>query len=233
MCHTDKIRFFGETGAYSKFSEEVDGLLFDCTEPARIVAVLPDIYGLTDFYKGYASFLSNAGARVYLTNPWSEFGELPEPTREAAYARRQKLRDRTHCDALEEFLAAKQVDAIVGFCIGGNFSFEMARRGFDQTNIAIYPLPWGMDNQDAIQPAFSYMSELDQDVTILMGEADHLAGPDNIERIRTISSENESLILHLYEGSNHGFFTDIDGDDEKLKANAADGIDKVHRILFG
>ncbi|MGI9262947.1 MAG: dienelactone hydrolase family protein, partial [Woeseiaceae bacterium] len=170
---------------------------------------------------------------VYLTNPWSEFGELPEPTREAAYERRHLLHDRAHCDALELFLAAKNIDAMVGFCIGGNFSFEMARRGFERTNISIYPLPWGMDNQDAIAPAFDYMPDLTDDVTILMGEADHLAGPENIEKLKTIVAVNDRLTLHLYPGSNHGFFTDIDGDDESLKANAADGIAKVNQILFG
>jgi len=233
MCHTDKIRYFGETGAFAEFSDEVDGLLFQGENPVLNIAVLPDIYGLTDFYKGYASYLSRAGARVYLTNPWGEFGELAEPTREAAYERRHKLHDHAHCDALEVFLAAKNLDAIVGFCIGGNFSFEMARRGFDRTNISIYPLPWGMANQDAIAPAFDYMPELEEDVTILMGEADHLAGPDNIEKLRLIVGDNPSLTLHLYEGSNHGFFTDIDGDDEKLEANAKDGIAKVNGILFG
>ena len=233
MCHTDEIQYFGATGPYSAFSDEVDGLLFQGDNASLNVAVLPDIYGLTDFYKGYASYLSKRGARVYLTNPWSEFGELPEPTREAAYERRHKLHDHAHCDALEVFLAARNIDAIVGFCIGGNFSFEMARRGFDRTNISIYPLPWGMDNQDVISPAFDYMPELAQDVTILMGESDHLAGPENIEKLKKIVDGNDKLTLHLYSGSNHGFFTAIDGDDEKLRANAKDGIEKVNGILFG
>ena len=32
-----------------------------------------------------------------------------------------------------------------------------ARRQFAGTNIAIYPLPWGMANQDEIAPVFEYM----------------------------------------------------------------------------
>ena len=65
-----------------------------------------------------------------------------------------------------------------------------------------------------------------------MGEADHLAGPDNIQKMRDIVAENSNLTMRLYEGSNHGFFTDIDGDDDNLKANAKDAIDKVTSILF-
>jgi len=232
MCHTQSIAYFGEMQEYREFSNAVDGLLFSGNDERNRVAVLPDIYGLTDFYKGYASYLSGFGARAYLTNPWSEFGELAEPTREAAYERRHLLRDREHCDRLLEFLAAENINAVVGFCIGGNFAFELARRGYAGTIIAIYPLPWGMANQDEITPAFEYMPSLEKDVTILMGAADHLAGPDNIRKMRDIVTGNSHLTLHLYDGSNHGFFTDIDGDDEKLKGNAKDAIDRVTQILF-
>jgi carboxymethylenebutenolidase len=232
VCHKHKIRFFGELGHYENFSRELDGVVFKDANPGKKIAILPDIYGLTDFYKGYASYVAGFGARTYLTNPWSEFGDLPEATREAAYERRHKLKDREHCDRLEEFLASENIETVIGFCLGGNFVFELARRGFDGTLIAIYPLPWGMANQDEIAPAFDYMPTLDKEVTILMGEADHLAGPDNIQKLKDIVADNPNLTLHLYEGSNHGFFTDIDGDDKKLQGNARDAIDKVSAILF-
>ena len=109
---------------------------------------------------------------------------------------------------------------------------ERARRGYAGTLIAVYPLPWGMANQDEIAPAFEYMPTLTTAVTILMGEADHLAGPDNIQKLKDIAAVNENLTLHLYAGSNHGFFADIDGDGEKLQGNAQDAIDKVTAILF-
>ena len=232
MCHTNKIEYFGDFNQCKLFSAEVDGLFYPASDAARKVAVLPDIYGLTDFYKGYASYVSGFGANTWLTNPWSPFGELPEPTREAAYERRHKLKDREHCDQLELFLASEGIDAVVGFCIGGNFVLELARRGYSGTLIAVYPLPWGMANQDEIAPAFDYMPSLEKEVTILMGKADHLAGPDNIKKLQDVVAGNDNLILHLYEGSNHGFFTDIEGDDEKLKENAKDGIDKVTNVLF-
>ncbi len=232
MCHKDGVRFFGRLQKFTKFSDTVDGLSFGKDAAASRVAVLPDIYGLTNFYKGYASYLADFGAQVFLTNPWSEFGELAESTREAAYERRGKLKDREHCDHLETFLSSKKIETVVGFCLGGNFVFELARRGFRGTLIAIYPLPWGMKNQDEITPAFEYMPTLSTKVTIFMGSADHLAGPDNIRELENVVSENGNLTLHLYKGSNHGFFTDIDGEDQKLKLNAKDAIDKINKMLF-
>lgn len=232
MCHKDRIRFFGDPGQSEDFSGVLDGVAFGTAGDGRKIAILPDIYGLTDFYKGYASYVAGFSAQVFLANPWSQFGELAEPTRDAAYERRHKLKDNEYCDQLKLFLASEAIDAIVGFCIGGNFAFEMARRGYEGTIIAVYPLPWGMSNQDEIAPAFDFMPALSKDVTILMGAADHLAGPENIEKMKSIVAGNAQLTMHLYDESNHGFFTDIDGTDEKLVDNARDAIDRVTKILF-
>ncbi len=231
MCHTQEIEFFGNTLEYSNFSEIIDGITFG--GEGRTIAILPDIYGLTDFYKGYASYLAKQGATVHLVNPWSGLGDDPNVTRDEAYVRRAKLKDKEYCDRLEQFLKASKVGAIVGFCLGGNFSLELAKRGYSGTNISVYPLPWGMDNQDKIEPAFDYMPGLAKPVRIFMGEADHLAGPDNIEKLKSIVTANDHLTLNLYEGSNHGFFTDIDGDEEQLKNNAYDAITRINGILFG
>jgi carboxymethylenebutenolidase len=231
MCHTNKISLFGNAIAPEPLDDGVEGLQYQGADATRRIAVLPDIYGLTDFYKGYASYVASQGTTSFLINPWAPFGELPEMTRDAAYERRHKLRDKKHCDELEQFLGRAQIDTIIGFCIGGNFAFELARRGYHGTVIAIYPLPWGMDNADPIAPAFDYMQTLDTNVTILMGGADQLAGPANIGRLQRAVEKNDKLTLHLYAGSDHGFFTDVDGSDESLKNNAMNGIRVVTEII--
>ena len=231
MCHSDRIEYFGELKEHSEFSHIVDGLHFQ--ESGRKITILPDIYGLTDFYIGYASYLCRQGADVYLANPWSGLGGTSTMSREDTYVRRAKLKDKSYCDKVEQFLCDQNIDAVVGFCLGGNFGLEMAKRGYDKTNISIYPLPWGMDNQDKIEPAFDYMGSLAHKVNIFMGEADHLAGPDNINKLCDIVSQNQNLTLDLYKGSNHGFFTDLNGEDGPLRNNALDAIDKVNQILFG
>jgi carboxymethylenebutenolidase len=232
MCHTDKIDYFGDSLTAEPFAAEVAGLRYGTSDFGKRVAVLPDIYGLTDFYKGYASYIANQGAQTWLVNPWAPYGDPPELTREAAYERRHKLRDSEHCDQLDTFLANANIDTIVGFCIGGNFAFELARRGYKGTIVAVYPLPWGMANDDALTPAFEFMPTLEKHVTILMGDADQLAGPENIDRLVNTVKHNDKLELHLYAGSNHGFFTDLLGDDEALRNNALDAIEKINRIIY-
>ncbi len=230
MCHTKKIDFFGNLMEYKELSEQVEAIRFGGS--GRRIAILPDIFGLTDFYRGYASYIANFGADVFLVNPWAEFGGPRDISRDAAYDRRAKIKDKEYCDHLELFLAEQNIDAVVGFCLGGNFALELARRGYAGTNVSIYPLPWGMDNQDKITPAFEFMPTLSKEVTIFMGEADHLAGAENIRKIIDQVAMNDKLTLNLYSGSNHGFFTDIDGEDEQLKENALDAITKVNHILF-
>ena len=124
MCHTSKIEIFGGLLDAREFAGDVDGLVFEGGETGKRIAILPDIYGLTDFYKGYASYVAGFGARTYLTDPWSAFGELAEPTREAAYERRHKLKDREHCDHLESFLTSEKIDAIVSFELLATISFS-------------------------------------------------------------------------------------------------------------
>ncbi len=224
MCHTRELSFFGGVGAPSPYAGEVTALRYGDDDAPRRIAVLPDIYGVTPFYQGFSSFLADQGARVDLVNPWEPFGDLPEMTREAAYERRPRIRDRAFCDDVERYLSKQHVETVVGFCIGGNFLLELVRRGYRGDSFAYYPLPWGMPNQDAIDPAFEYMPELAHPVTILMGVEDPLAGPENIERLRSVCTANPALDLHLYEKSGHGFLTDLESEDDALRNNALDAM---------
>ena len=232
MCHIRKLSLCPDEQQVSEYTGVVSALRYASAGGSRRIALLPDIYGVTPFYKGLASLLSDRGAVVYLVDPWQPFGELPEMTREAAWARRHHLRDRAFCDELNAFLDQEGIDTIVGFCIGGNFVLELVRRGYRGTCCAFYPLPWGMANDDGLQPPFEYMEGLDHEVTILMGERDPLAGPENIRRLREVCARNPAMDLHLYGVSGHGFLADVDSDQETLRSNARAALDVVLNRVF-
>lgn len=232
MCHIRKLSLCPDEQQVSEYTGAVSALRYANAGGSRRIALLPDIYGVTPFYKGLASLLSDRGAIVYLVDPWHPFGELPEMTREAAWARRHHLRDRAFCDELEAFLGQEGIDTIVGFCIGGNFVLELVRRGYRGTCCALYPLPWGMANEDGLQPPFEYMDALEHEVTILMGEQDPLAGEENVHRLRETCARNPAMDLHLYEASGHGFLADVDSDQETLRSNARAALDLMLGRVF-
>ena len=232
MCHVDRFSLCAVEAAASGYVGTVAAQCYGGDSASRRIAVLPDIYGVTPFYRGLSSYLSGHGATVYLVNPWEPFGELPEMTRQAAWVRRHKIGDRAFCNDLAKFLERESIDALIGFCIGGNFLFEVVRRGFTGTCCAFYPLPWGMANRDGLQPPFEYMERLDQKVTVLMGGEDPLAGAANLERLRKICDSNPSLELHLYESSGHGFLADLDSEEPILSSNARNALGILLNAVF-
>ncbi len=232
MCHISQLSLCPAAKQASEHAGIVSARCYTNSGTCRRIAVLPDIYGVTPFYQGLAAFLADRGASVYLVNSWQPFGELSEMTREAAWARRHRIRDGAFCDDLAAFVERERIDTVVGFCIGGNFLFELVRRGYGGTCCAFYPLPWGMPNEDGLQPPFEYMERLEQEVTILMGGQDPLAGPGNTDRLRQICGRNPAMDLHLYESSGHGFLADVDSDDETLRSNARAALEVLLGKVF-
>ena len=232
MCHPDSSRFFSPAPKPRLLEREVAALCFGDERETRKIAILPDIYGDTPFYRQLSAYFAGGGAQVCFVNPWHSHGELPEPPRAAAYERRHKLRDGEFCRRLYRFLAEQGIDAVVGFCIGGNFVLELNRLGFTGTSCAVYPLPWGMPNQDALEPGFDFMPNLATGVTIIMGREDALAGPGNIARLEQVCGANPRLELHMYDKSGHGFLKDLGGENAFLRNNAADALELLTGKLF-
>ncbi|MEX2525640.1 MAG: dienelactone hydrolase family protein [Gammaproteobacteria bacterium] len=195
------------------------------------MAIITDIYGCNDFYQSFATFLVGRGWTVMLIDLFSDLGELPEVTREAAFERRHKLRDGEVCGNIQRFLANQNVDAVIGFCLGGNYIFELARRNVDARLVAFYPFPAGLPNQDELTPAFEYLESLEAPVTVLAGAQDDSAGRENMARLAEMAKSVPVLDVRVYEGSGHGFLAQLDSEDEQLKKNAEDALDVCLRAI--
>src|SRR5580698_4612829 len=129
MCHGVASAAFPAVGKYVTTTAEPFSLAFGDSVARVRIAILPDIYGPGPFYQGLATYLAERGAFVQLMDPFHELGPMTEPSREAAFARRDGLRDRAYVDGFERFAREQRITSVVGFCLGGLYVFELARRG--------------------------------------------------------------------------------------------------------
>jgi carboxymethylenebutenolidase len=150
--------------------------------------------------------------------------DLPEQTREAAFARRDKLRDRAFVDAIESFARRHFAAGVLGFCLGGLYVFELARRGLSAALVSLYGFPQGLRNQDPLPVPFDYLETLPVRQTAIFGEADYLQTADNLARIKSIAANNPAFDLKIYTKSGHGFLSDLESEDEVLRTNAHEAL---------
>lgn len=220
MCHGEASAAFPDSASFSAYAGGIQASVFGDPAAARRIAILPDIYGSNPFYQGLATRLADRGSLVYLIDTFAGLGDLPRATREAAFDRRHKLRDRTFVDQFAGFVAQESISGIVGFCLGGLFVFELARRGTAADLVGFYPFPQGLPNQDALDVPFDYLDGVVKQHTILVGTEDASLGPENLARLGDVAERNPALRLHVFESSGHGFLADLTSDDAVKRDNA-------------
>ena len=220
MCHGEASAAFPEPASFSPYSGGIQASVFGDPAAPRRIAILPDIYGSNPFYQGLATRLAHTGSLVYLIDTFAGLGDLPQATREAAFGRRHKLKDKTFVDQFAEFVERESMTGIIGFCLGGLFVFELARRGTTADLVGFYPFPQGLPNQDALDVPFDYLDGVTKQHTILVGTDDVSLGPENLDRLRDVAERNPALRLHVFESSGHGFLSDLTSDDMVKRDNA-------------
>jgi carboxymethylenebutenolidase len=207
-------------------------LVFGDREERGRIAIIPDIYGPGPFYQGLATYLAARGAVVHLMDPFHDLGPLAEPTREAAFARRDRLRDRAYVDAFETFLHKREITGVAGSCLGGLYIFELARRGMPVELVSLYGFPQGLANQDPLPVPFDYLDGLPSRHVAMFGDRDHSQPPENLRRLARIAERTPGLALHIFTGSGHGFLADLDSEDPVLAKNAQSALAIVEERLF-
>ncbi|CAH7065167.1 dienelactone hydrolase family protein [Vibrio splendidus] len=224
MCHGQANKYFPEEDVRGEFNNGLEGLLFGDENTQKRIAILPDIYGVSPFYKGFSTFVASKGARVFLVNTFADFGELPEVTREAAFARRDKVADKAFVDKFEAFCEEQSIDGVIGFCLGGYYIFELARRNVSQDLVGFYGFPQGMKNFDPLPVPFDYLETVSKHHVSLMPANDHVVGHENIQKLANVSKRNAAVDVRIYQDSAHSFLADLDGNDVSLKQNAEDSL---------
>lgn len=190
-------------------------LAFPERTPAPAVLVINDIFGRVSFYETLGRRLATAGYVALVPEYFFREGALPEPTREAATARRAKLDERRTIEDLRAALAwlGKRDDVrgerigTIGFCMGGTFVLQLAALsdravasvsyyGFPAATSAMSDPPAPLDLIDRMRgPILGHWG--DQDVGV---------GIPNVESLRAgLAAKKIDHEFHIYPGLGHGF----------------------------
>lgn len=229
MCHGAAVGAFPATYDARPFASEVEGFALG-ESGGRRIAIVPDIYGCSDLYFGLAAHLVSTGADVFIVNQFAGLGDLPEMTREKAFERRNKLQDKEFVDRLEQFLAREAIDGLIGFCLGGLYVFELARRGIKIDLLGLYGFPQGLPNSDPLPVPFDYLAQVTQPFTMLLGADDASVGPANIVQLQALAGSCPAMTLKVYEGVGHNFLPLLDSADEAERAIALDALRHIESV---
>lgn len=231
MCHGAAVAAFPVPATATDFSSDVEGYHYAGSPDGRRIAILPDIYGCNPFYQGLATLLANRGANVYLVDPFAEFGALPEMTRDAAFARRHKVADTAYIDRFERFVGETNIAAVIGFCLGGLYVFELARRGVDCDLLGLYGFPQGMQNQDPLPVPFDYLPSVTQPFTMMMGADDHAVGVEHVARLADMAPAVPAMNLVTLTGVGHNFLPLLDSEDAALRETAKVALRHIEQLV--
>lgn len=183
------------------------------------VVIIVDIFGRTPFYRKLNRQLADAGYVSLLPDIFFREGELPEVTREAAFARREELDEGR---ALQDLLTAatwlNQRDGVgglrlglLGFCLGGTLALDMCAERDDFAAVCYYAFPAGMPRSSAPAP-LDVVDRVRGPILAFWGDQDYI-DMDEVARL------GEEMVRHdkdyeaiVYPGAGHGFLRGLEED---------------------
>lgn len=232
MCHGAAVSAFPDACLGEVYDGEIHGYQYGDKAAEKHIAIFPDVYGANPLYQGLALYYAQKGARVTLIDPYSPLGDLPEATREHAFARRMKLKDKTLLDQIEAFSAKQTVTGIVGFCLGGLYIFELARRNAVPDLVGLYGFPQGLPNDDGIPVPLDYLPSVTREFVMLMGRRDESVTIDVMDKLTALAPDCPAMDLTMYPDAGHGFIADLDSDDLDARAVAEDALKRMDAALL-
>lgn len=232
MCHGHSVKFFPPPEEGVRFEEEVAGYAYGEETQNPSIAILPDIYGCTPFYQQLCVRYAAQGARVVLIDPFHQHGELAEVTRDNAFQRRHRISDREFIDGFEKFARRTRISGVLGFCLGGLYVFELARRDLPVALVGLYGFPQGMTNKDPLPVPYDYLHKVTRPFSMLMGADDLSVGPDHVRQLEEKRSQAPAMELVVYQGVGHGFLPFVDSETQSERDVAFDALRRVDAALL-
>jgi carboxymethylenebutenolidase len=225
MCHPDNDRAAGGTASRGSRERWLDVTTAGAqmpmfrADPDRAsrgnVVIIHDIYGAGEFYQVLARRLADHGYTAWLPNLFFRQGELPERTREAAFARRERWSTAQAVDDL-----ARTIDVVkqqsegkvgtVGFCMGGTLvMLTSARDDRIDAGVIYYGFPANaVDDRGERFAPLEEAARIQSPLLGFWGDQDHGVGMDNVDRYRAaLQQAGKPFDFTIYPGLPHGFLT--------------------------
>ena len=175
------------------------------------VLILPTIYGVNEFARGYADRLANEGL---LAAVWDINSGLPLSTDYQECIRRARsLTDASVASLTTQWLEAMSsmmglsTVGVLGFCIGGRFALLQAVRDKRVRACAMaYPSIENPRLQNQEEDALSLAGTIDCPVHMIRPGNDHVSSPDTYETLtRALLSRSAPTTIQTYPEAEHGF----------------------------
>ena len=175
------------------------------------VLILPTIFGVNEFARGYADGLANAGLAAAV---WDINSGMPLTTDyQECIGRARTLNDegvlkitaRWH-DALKAQSGGGAI-GVLGFCIGGRFALLQAagNRGIAACAIA-YPSIENPRLPNQAMDALALAADVACPVQMLRPGHDHVSSPETYEVLtRALLSRSQPTVIQTYPEAEHGF----------------------------
>ena len=178
---------------------------------SRGVLILPTIFGVNAFARGYANLLAENGMTAAV---WDINHGLPPSTEYAECIRRART--------LTDEVVAAQVHAwideltismgvrslgILGFCIGGRFALiAAAEEERIACCVAAYPSTENPRLPNQAKDALALVSEIKRPVQILQPGKDHVTSAETYDQLKAaLFARSAPTILQYYPEAEHGF----------------------------
>jgi carboxymethylenebutenolidase len=195
--------------------------------PRGNCVVLPDIFGVSPFYREISRRLANEGFATTLLDYFFREEPLSEGTREAAFARRAGMdEERALLDlnaAIEQVAQGGRL-GLIGFCLSGQFVLDLCATRSDLAAVAFYPFPEGVAGPVRV-PAprpIDLTDRMSGPIISFWGTQDYIP-LEVIERFgRAMSTSCADYTARLYRGATHGFLLGLLTEDEANSAAARD-----------
>jgi carboxymethylenebutenolidase len=183
--------------------------------PIAGVVLHPDIGGMRPLFEDMARRLATHGVGVYAVEPFSVWSDEQRATLDARMGAVGGLDDREQIAKLEAAADRLVVEddvsvvSVLGFCIGGYYTFKAAASDRFDRAVAFYgmlrtPENWrGPGHRDPLDLAADVCPTL-----AIFGSSDPMTPADDIEALRAAWANRNDCEIIVVEGAEHGFVHD-------------------------